>query len=129
MGLVIVICRPSIDVFSSVPSPRVGFLTGSGLVRVGSSFLRASMVSTHEDELSFTKPFVSYDSVTGHDGPEAIPPPDVPMKSSFAFASYCELPPPHQCSTAQAVVNGIIKSMHSTILSLFLLLLGSLFNF
>ncbi|CAL9187957.1 unnamed protein product [Musa hybrid cultivar] len=99
--------RPSIDVFSSVPSPRVGFLAGSSLVRVGSSFLRASMVSTHEDELSFTKPFVSYDSVTGHDGPEAIPPPDVPMKSSFAFASYCELPPPHQCSAAQAVVNGI----------------------
>ncbi|KAJ8484785.1 hypothetical protein OPV22_017270 [Ensete ventricosum] len=99
--------RPSIDIFSSVPSPRVGFLTGSNLVRVGSSFLRASIVSTHEDELSLTKPFVPYDSVTGYDGPEAIPPPDVPMKSSFAFASYCELPPPHQCSTAQAVVNGI----------------------
>ncbi|WOL14992.1 vacuolar amino acid transporter 1-like [Canna indica] len=101
--------RASIDVYSSVPSPKVGFLTSSSLIH--NSFCKGgSMLSNLEEVQPLTKPLVpSYPSVTGPGphGSQAVLPSDAPLKSSFAFSSYCELPPPHQCSSAQAVFNGI----------------------
>lgn len=115
--------RQSIDVFSSVMSPKVGFLAASSLVEKGSSFLRgegsflrvgASMLSNHDQEAAahhLAKPLISpYPSFAAPDHGSVVLPSDGAQRASFAFASYVELPPPRQCSTTQAVINGILIS-------------------
>ncbi|XP_074577066.1 amino acid transporter AVT1C-like [Curcuma longa] len=112
--------RQSIDVFSSVMSPKVGFLAASSLVEKGSSFLRgegsflrvgASMLSNHDQEAAahhLAKPLISpYPSFAAPDHGSVVLPSDGAQRASFAFASYVELPPPRQCSTTQAVINGL----------------------
>ncbi|KAG1365799.1 putative Amino acid transporter AVT1C [Cocos nucifera] len=98
--------RKSIDIYASVPSPTVGFLTGSSLVRVGSSFFKGSMLapSAPEEMPSATKPLIYPGS--DHPGPPAYTPSTL-SKGSFGVYSYCDLPPSPQCSAAQAIVNGI----------------------
>lgn len=48
--------RQSIDLYSSVPSPNVGFLGNSSLSRFGSSFLSSSLTQRHTAEI--TKPLL-----------------------------------------------------------------------
>ncbi|KAK9750228.1 hypothetical protein RND81_02G181300 [Saponaria officinalis] len=48
--------RQSIDLYSSVPSPNIGFLGGSSLSRFGSSFLSSSLTQRHTAEV--TKPLL-----------------------------------------------------------------------
>ncbi|KAH9624859.1 hypothetical protein KSS87_002557 [Heliosperma pusillum] len=48
--------RQSIDLYSSVPSPNIGFLGGSSLSRFGSSFLSSSLIQRHPTEV--TKPLL-----------------------------------------------------------------------
>lgn len=48
--------RQSIDLYSSVPSPNIGFLGTSSLSRFGSSFLSSSLTQRHTSEV--TKPLL-----------------------------------------------------------------------
>ncbi|XP_074309322.1 amino acid transporter AVT1C-like [Silene latifolia] len=49
--------RQSIDLYSSVPSPSIGFLGGSSLSRFGSSFLSSSLIQRHPTT-EVTKPLL-----------------------------------------------------------------------
>uniref|UniRef100_A0A803LJW7 Amino acid transporter transmembrane domain-containing protein n=1 Tax=Chenopodium quinoa TaxID=63459 RepID=A0A803LJW7_CHEQI len=48
--------RQSIDLYSSVPSPNIGFLGNSPLSRFGSSFLSSSLIQRHASDV--TKPLL-----------------------------------------------------------------------
>lgn len=48
--------RQSIDLYSSVPSPNIGFLGNSPLSRFGSSFLSSSLIQRHSSDV--TKPLL-----------------------------------------------------------------------
>ncbi|XP_008778079.3 amino acid transporter AVT1C-like [Phoenix dactylifera] len=100
--------RQSLDILASVPSPNVGFMAGSSLVRAGSSFFRCSTLapSAPEEVPSLTKPLI-YPGSDHPWPPPYAPLPSTPSKGSFGAYSYRDLPPSPQCSTAQAIVNGI----------------------
>lgn len=54
-------CRQSIDLYSSVPSPSIGFLGNNSMTRFGSSFLSSSLIRRHTPESlpAVTKPLLS----------------------------------------------------------------------
>ncbi|XP_010517249.1 PREDICTED: vacuolar amino acid transporter 1 [Camelina sativa] len=53
--------RQSIDLYSSVPSPSIGFLGNNSMTRFGSSFLSSSLIRRHTPESlpAVTKPLLS----------------------------------------------------------------------
>lgn len=116
--------RQSIDMYSSVTPPTIGFLQGTpSLSRLGSSFLISSFQGRHAAP-EITKPLLpTTTSITEHIQPQrsshALLPPPVPKRSSFlkpkdgaqkpstSVISH-EMPTaPHECSFGQAVINGI----------------------
>ncbi|OAY69070.1 Vacuolar amino acid transporter 1, partial [Ananas comosus] len=114
--------RQSIDMLSAVPSPRMGNIlaAGSSLMQVGGSlsFLRAGSITLPPPEDApataslLAKPPLIVSSLSAHADADAasyapLPPSTITPKASFLKSSYCELPPSPQCSTAQAIVNGI----------------------
>lgn len=121
--------RQSIDMYSSVTPPTIGFLHGTpSLSRLGSSFLTSSFRHTPEVISSLIKPLLPTTTTTAEQQQQqqrksshSLLPPPIPIKrsrSSFkkpkedhkpskAYASH-ELPTaPRQCSYGQAVVNGM----------------------
>ncbi|XP_020101374.1 vacuolar amino acid transporter 1-like [Ananas comosus] len=114
--------RQSIDMLSAVPSPRMGNIlaAGSSLMQVGGSlsFLRAGSITLPPPEDApataslLAKPPLIVSSPSAHADADAasyapLPPSTITPKASFLKSSYCELPPSPQCSTAQAIINGI----------------------
>ncbi|KAL5569377.1 hypothetical protein UlMin_025952, partial [Ulmus minor] len=111
--------RQSIDLYSSVPSPNIGFLGTPTLSRLGSSFLSSSLTRRHTPESlpTVTKPLLT--PVGDEQPPQQrrsshyLPPPFPSRRSSIrkddksSTAVSHELPMSRQSSYAQAVVNGI----------------------
>ncbi|MED6209489.1 Amino acid transporter avt1c [Stylosanthes scabra] len=107
--------RQSIDLYSSVPSPNIGFLGTPSLSRLSSSFLSTSLTRRHTPESlpSVTKPLIQpvavEDEVVHHRrSSHALIP---PRRSSSSLkkeskASH-EIPISRHCSFGQAVLNGI----------------------
>lgn len=110
--------RQSIDLYSSVPSPNIGFLGPSSLTRFGSSFLSSSLTQRHTAEV--TKPLLP----TAADGQQqqqrrsshSLLPPVPSRRSSVLKKAGSEHKPPkipHEFPTSrqstyrQAVLNGI----------------------
>ncbi|GAV62530.1 Aa_trans domain-containing protein [Cephalotus follicularis] len=112
--------RQSIDLYSSVPSPSIGFLGGTPtLTRLGSSFLSASLIRRHTPEslASISKPLLP--GLADEQVPQQrrsshslLPPIPSSRKHSIrkdekaSFVSH-ELPISRQSSYGQAVLNGI----------------------
>jgi vesicular inhibitory amino acid transporter len=104
--------RQSIDLYSSVPSPNIGFLGTSSLSRLSSSFLSTSLTRRHTPEAlpSVTKPLIQ----TVEDEPphkrssHALLPP-LSRRSSLLKkeSKVCHEVPSRHCSYGQAVLNGI----------------------
>ncbi|OVA17822.1 Amino acid transporter [Macleaya cordata] len=98
--------RQSMDMYTSVTPPTVGFLAGSSLgtsFGISSSFLSSSIHKRHQaSEQSLNKPFISITTLDK----EAAPPTPASKHSSRRF-SYHELPPTQECSYAQSVLNGV----------------------
>ncbi|KAH7537456.1 hypothetical protein FEM48_Zijuj03G0094600 [Ziziphus jujuba var. spinosa] len=110
--------RQSIDLYSSVPSPSIGFLGTPSLTRLGSSFLSSSLTRRHTPESlgAVTKPLLptaddeklSQQRRSSH----SLLPPIPSRRSSIkkddkASKVSHELPISRQSSYAQAVLNGI----------------------
>ncbi|XP_042481283.1 amino acid transporter AVT1C-like [Macadamia integrifolia] len=113
--------RQSIDMYSSIPSPNVGFLGTPTLSRLSSSFLSSSLTRRHTPEVlsSVVKPLLHADDQqqqqrkSSHALLPPIPTKKPPgkkispdQKSSQVLVSH-ELPGSRQCSYGQAVLNGI----------------------
>ncbi|PON41719.1 Amino acid transporter, transmembrane domain containing protein [Trema orientale] len=111
--------RQSIDLYSSVPSPSIGFLGTPSLTRLGSSFLSSSLTRRHTPESlpAVTKPLlppVEDDQPPQHrrSSHTLLPPIPPSRRSSIrkdekpSKVSH-ELPISRQSSFAQAVANGI----------------------
>ncbi|ONK72277.1 uncharacterized protein A4U43_C04F17670 [Asparagus officinalis] len=121
--------RQSIDIYSSVTPPTIGFLQGtpSTLSRLGSSFLTSSFQGRHTPEVisSLIKPLLpttisEQEQQQQRKSSHSLLPPPIPTKrTSFrktkeeqkpaakSFVSH-ELPTgPRQCTFGQAVLNGI----------------------
>ncbi|XP_054814505.1 amino acid transporter AVT1C-like [Prosopis cineraria] len=104
--------RQSIDLYSSVPSPNIGFLGTPSLSRLSSSFLSTSLTRRHTPEsLSSAKPLLqpTADEPQRRSSHTLLPP--FPSRRSMikkdaAKVSH-EAPIPCQCSYGQAVLNGI----------------------
>ncbi|KAM7266063.1 hypothetical protein ACFE04_003746 [Oxalis oulophora] len=116
--------RQSIDLYSSVPSPGIGFLGHPSLSRLGSSFLASSLTRRHTPEslASVTKPFLIDENVPEpRHTPALLPPeprptpsllPPLPRRRSsikkddkVSYISH-ESPTSRQSSFGQAVLNG-----------------------
>lgn len=106
---------------TNVVSPSVGFITGSSILQVGSSFLRPSRHSSVSDRPTpLTKPLIiPYYNSSLRDSPQAAPPPPQPHYTvSFQASSIPSfaksLPPTQQyCSTSQAIINGALSFRQS----------------
>ncbi|KAF4346812.1 hypothetical protein G4B88_013282 [Cannabis sativa] len=116
--------RQSIDLYSSVPSPNLGFLgTPNSFSRLGSSFLSSSLTRRHTPDslLPLTRPFLEDEQRqqlppqpphrhSSHLLPPAIPPSRRSSirrdEKSFTKVSH-ELPISRNSSFAQTVANGI----------------------
>ncbi|KAG9441828.1 hypothetical protein H6P81_017682 [Aristolochia fimbriata] len=113
--------RQSIDMYSSVPSPSIGFLGTPSLGRLGSSFLSSSLTRRHTPEVlsNLTKPLLpSYldqqqeqlRQPSSHDIPPTPPTRKPSLRKSYdakpSKASH-ELPISRQSTSPQAVLNGI----------------------
>lgn len=109
--------RQSIDLYSSVPSPSIGFLGTPSLTRFGSSFLSSSLTRRHTPESlgAVTKPLLP--TVEDEKLPQqrrssySLLPPISSRRSSIkkddkASKVSHELPISRQSSYAQAVLNG-----------------------
>ncbi|KAF8084877.1 hypothetical protein N665_0694s0010 [Sinapis alba] len=112
--------RQSIDLYSSVPSPNIGFLGNNSVTRFGSSFLSSSLIRRHTPESlpSVTKPLLEADE-------QALPPPPKHRLSSHGLLSPVpsrrgsmrkdekvamvshEIPMSRNSSYGQAVLNGL----------------------
>ncbi|XP_042416176.1 amino acid transporter AVT1C-like [Zingiber officinale] len=99
--------RQSIDVFSSELSQKVELLKDSGFARVSNSFIRSSFSFDREELNSPTQSLLPRASERNHVGADLAFVDTVPPKISQTFSSYNDLPPTRQCSTAQALVNGM----------------------
>ncbi|KAM5555959.1 amino acid transporter AVT1C [Rosa sericea] len=108
--------RQSIDLYSSVPSPGIGFLGTPSLSRLGSSFLSSSLTRRHTPE---TLPFLAKPPVPTlaeqqqqRRSSHSLLPPIPSRRSSVrkddkSRISHEHHPMPSHSSFAQAVVNGI----------------------
>ncbi|KAE9589893.1 putative amino acid transporter, transmembrane domain-containing protein [Lupinus albus] len=104
--------RQSIDLYSSVPSPNIGFLGTPSLSRVSSSFLSTSLTRRHTPEAlhSATKPLIQPTEEKQHrHSSHALLPPLPRRSSSLNKASKIshEGSISRHCSFGQAVLNGI----------------------
>ncbi|KAK8552773.1 hypothetical protein V6N12_041347 [Hibiscus sabdariffa] len=109
--------RQSIDLYSSVPSPNIGFLGTPTLSRLSSSYLSSSLTKRHTPE-SFsaaTKPLLPTvdDQIQPHRRSSHTLLPPIPSRrhssrlDDKASKVSHETPLPRQCSYGQAVLNGI----------------------
>ncbi|KAF6151267.1 hypothetical protein GIB67_002966 [Kingdonia uniflora] len=110
--------RQSIDIYSSIPSPNIGFLGTPTLSRLGSSFFNSSLTRRHTPEIL---PSLSKHLLPEHQSQEprrsshSLLPPLPSKKPSLSKLGLDqktskvshELPISHQCSYGQAVLNGI----------------------
>lgn len=99
------------DLYSSVPSPNIGFLGTPSLSRLSSSFLSTSLTRRHTPEAlpSVTKPLIQPTEDEQHRrSSHALLPPLPSRKSSIKKDSKVshEIPISHHCSFGQAVLNG-----------------------
>ncbi|KAG2290774.1 hypothetical protein Bca52824_050378 [Brassica carinata] len=108
--------RQSIDLYSSVPSPSIGFLGNNSMTRFGSSFLSSSLIRRHTPESlpTVTKPLLEAEE-------QAPPPPKhrlsshgllppVPSRRSSMRKDERvshEVPMSRNSSYGQAVMNGL----------------------
>ncbi|XP_043698939.1 amino acid transporter AVT1C-like [Telopea speciosissima] len=116
--------RQSIDMYSSIPSPSIGFLGTPTLQRLSSSFLSSSLTRRHTPEIlaAIVKPLLPADEKQQEQlqqqrkSSHALLPPPIPTKkppakkiSSDQKPSRVshELPLSRQCSYGQAVLNGV----------------------
>ncbi|XP_043699498.1 amino acid transporter AVT1G-like [Telopea speciosissima] len=101
--------RQSMDMLTSVTPPTVGFLAGTSISGLGSSFLSPSAYKrTHASDYnaSLAQPFFS--EVDQLSFPEPTATPKRSSYTSYQRSSFHELPPPaQQCSCAQSVLNGV----------------------
>ncbi|TKY51619.1 Vacuolar amino acid transporter 1 [Spatholobus suberectus] len=105
--------RQSIDLYSSVPSPNIGFLGTPSLSRLSSSFLSTSLTRRHTPETlpSVTKPLIQATEDEQHQRRSShtlLPP--LPSRRSSLIKKDSKVAhevPPHHCSFGQAVLNGI----------------------
>ncbi|QCE07921.1 solute carrier family 32 [Vigna unguiculata] len=105
--------RQSIDLYSSVPSPSIGFLGTPSLSRLSSSFLSTSLTRRHTPEAlpSVTKPLLQEPEDEQHQrrSSHTLLPPLSSRRSSLikkdSKVSH-EVPSRH-CSFGQATLNGI----------------------
>ncbi|XP_062154947.1 amino acid transporter AVT1C-like [Alnus glutinosa] len=106
--------RQSIDLYSSVPSPSIGFLGTPTLSRFGSSFLSSSLTRRHTPETlpTVTKPLLDEQQQQQRRSSHSLLPPIPSRRSSIkkgekpSKVSH-ELPNSHQCSYGQSLLNGI----------------------
>ncbi|KAJ7975035.1 vacuolar amino acid transporter 1-like [Quillaja saponaria] len=110
--------RQSIDLYSSVPSPSIGFLGTPTLSRFSSSFLSSSLTRRHTPETlpSVTKPLlqtVADEQQQHHRRSSHSLLPPIPSRRSYikkddkASKVSHELPISRHCSYGQSVLNGI----------------------
>lgn len=105
-------CRQSIDLYSSVPSPNIGFLGTSSVSRLSSSFLSTSLTRRHTPESlpSAAKPLIQQqieDEPQQRRSSHALLPHSSRRSSMLKKDSKVshEVPSGH-CSFGQAVLNG-----------------------
>ncbi|KAG4397755.1 hypothetical protein AAZX31_10G197200 [Glycine max] len=107
--------RQSIDLYSSVPSPNIGFLGTPSLSRLSSSFLSTSLTRRHTPEAlpSLTKPLIQQDTEDEQHqrrSSHTLLPPLPSRRSSLikkdSKVAHLEVPSRH-CSFGQAMLNGI----------------------
>ncbi|CAA7399036.1 unnamed protein product [Spirodela intermedia] len=107
--------RQSIDIYSSVTPPTIGFLGTPTLTRLSSSFLSTSFRGKHTPEIisSLIKPLLPTSAPATEQerhhrrSSHALLPPLIPSKHRTAKSSQ-ELPSAsRQCSYSQAVLNGM----------------------
>ncbi|XP_059458567.1 amino acid transporter AVT1C isoform X2 [Corylus avellana] len=105
--------RQSIDLYSSVPSPSIGFLGTPTLSRLGSSFLSSSLTRRHTPETlpSVTKPLLDEQQQQQRRSSHSLLPP-IPRRPSIRKGEKAskvshELPLSRQCSYGQSLLNGI----------------------
>ncbi|CAL0321293.1 unnamed protein product [Lupinus luteus] len=104
--------RHSIDLYSSVPSPNLGFLGTPSLTRLSSSFLSTSLTRRHTPEAlhSATKPLIQPTEEEQHKHSSHALLPPLPRRSSSLIKDSKvshEGPISSHCSFGQAVLNGI----------------------
>ncbi|GMI83379.1 hypothetical protein like AT2G39130 [Hibiscus trionum] len=109
--------RQSIDLYSSVPSPSIGFLGTPTLSRLSSSYLSSSLTRRHTPESlsAATKPLLPTvdDQIEPHRRSSHTLLPPIPSRRQSvrlddkASKVSHEIPLPRQCSYGQAVLNGI----------------------
>lgn len=108
--------RQSIDLYSSVPSPSIGFLGNSSLTRLSSSFLSTSLTRRHTPEVlpSVTKPLIQPTEEEKHQrrSSHTLLPPLSRRSSLLKKESKVshEVPSRH-CSFGQAVLNGNLLNL------------------
>uniref|UniRef100_A0A2N9HMJ6 Amino acid transporter transmembrane domain-containing protein n=1 Tax=Fagus sylvatica TaxID=28930 RepID=A0A2N9HMJ6_FAGSY len=105
--------RQSIDLYSSVQSPSIGFLGTPTLSRLGSSFLSSSLTRRYTPETlpTVTKPLLDEHQPQQRRSSHSLLPPLPTRRHSIKkdekpLISH-ELPGSRQCSFGQAVLNGI----------------------
>ncbi|WVY98327.1 hypothetical protein V8G54_030478 [Vigna mungo] len=105
--------RQSIDLYSSVPSPNIGFLGTPSLSRLSSSFLSTSLTRRHTPEAlpSVTKPLLQEPEDEQHQrrSSHTLLPPLSSRRSSLIKkdSKVSHEVPSRNCSFGQAVFNGI----------------------
>lgn len=110
--------RQSIDLYSSVPSPSIGFLGTPTLSRLSSSYLSSSLTRRHTPETlsSATKPLLPTvdDQIEPHRrSSHALLPPIPSRRQSVRLDDKTsskvshEISLPRHCTNGQAVLNGI----------------------
>ena len=113
--------RQSIDLYSSVPSPSIGFLGTPTLSRLGSSFFSSSLTRRHTPEVlsSLVKPLLPSVAADQQEqqrrSSHSLLPPIPSRRSSIKKGPDYkphkvshELPISRQSSYGQAVINGMI---------------------
>lgn len=127
--------RQSIDLYSSVPSPNIGFLGNSSLSRFGSSFLSSSLTQRHAAEV--TKPLLptAVDGQHHHHqrhSSHSLLPPVQSRKSSILRKADSEHKPSafshefhgsRNSSFGQAVINGEHRNYLTSWINLFVFVL------
>ena len=106
--------RQSIDLYSSVPSPNIGYLGTPSLSRLSSSFLSTSLTRRHTPEAlpSVAKPLIQDTEDEQHQrrSSHTLLPPLPSRRSSLikkdSKVAHLEVPSRH-CSFGQAMLNGI----------------------
>ncbi|KAL5715809.1 Amino acid transporter avt1c [Ranunculus cassubicifolius] len=111
--------RQSIDMYSSVASPNIGFLGTPTLSRMGSSFFASTLTRRHTPEVlptSLVKPLINQEQHRQKQeqrrSSHSLLPPRFPHKKTSIYdvdkGSIVEVEPvSRQCSYGQSVLNGI----------------------